>query len=322
MNSSLSHWLAVGFALLAALCTAIGITVRQRAIQDEASRLPPPDTIVTSWVRDPTWWIGIGVAVAGFAFQAVALVYGSLLLVQPLLVSALLFVLPLGARFSRQRVRAADWGWALMLTGALTVFILVGRPSDGDGHPAASSRAWVLLFVVALSMVIPCTLGARRTTGRLRASLLAIPVAVLLGLTAVLTKVCAHRVSVSGWDGLLTVPAPYVFVVLAVSVTVLQQSAFNAGALQASVPIMLVGEPVVAALIGVVVLGEGLTVDGLAAPALVAAIGAMTAATIALACGSRGRSDQLSKNSSRSAPPAAGAAAASLDRRSATSSVR
>jgi hypothetical protein len=42
--------------------------------------------------------------------------------------------------------------------------------------------------------------------------------------------------------------------------TVLQQSAVHGGALQASVPVMLVGEPVVAVLLGVVVLSTVTTV--------------------------------------------------------------
>jgi drug/metabolite transporter (DMT)-like permease len=300
---SASHWLAIGFALLAAFCTAVGIAVRQRAVQDELPARSESGAIVTSWVRDRTWWVGTGAAVVGYAFQALALASGSLLLVQPLLVSALLFVLPLGARLSRQRVWPSDWAWALLLTAALTVFIVVGRPRESAGHHPASALAWTVVFAVALPPVVGCTLGARRSAGRLRASLLAVPVAVLLGLTAVLTKVCTHRISVSGWHGLLTVPAPYAFVVLAVSVTVLQQLAFNAGALQASVPVMLVGEPVVAVLIGVMVLGEGLTVHGLAAPALVAAVGAMTAATIALARGSGAHRERLSKDVSGAPSP-------------------
>jgi drug/metabolite transporter (DMT)-like permease len=73
-----------------------------------------------------------------------------------------------------------------------------------------------------------------------------------------------------------------VLVGLAVTVTLLQQSAFHAGALQASVPIMLVGEPVVAVLLGVVILGEHLVVRGQGGLILALAVGAMTAATIAL----------------------------------------
>jgi drug/metabolite transporter (DMT)-like permease len=76
---------------------------------------------------------------------------------------------------------------------------------------------------------------------------------------------------------------------------VVQQAAFHAGALQASVPIMLVGEPIVAVLLGVIVLGEHLSVRGSAAAALVVAVVAMLAATIALARDQAPRRGQLAE---------------------------
>ena len=275
-----SHALAIGSALLAAFWAAVGIVVRQRAIQGEAGNPEDSGAIVTSWVRQPSWWAGTLGAVGGYVFQALALAHGSLLLVQPLLVSSLLFVLPLGARFSNQHVRARDWWWALVLITALTVFVLVGQPREGHYRPPVP--AWSVALIGSVPVVIVCVLAARRMVGRPRAMLLATAVAVLLGMIAVLTKVSTHRLAVRGWYGLLTVPAPYLLVVLAVAVTVLQQSAFHAGALQASVPIMLVGEPVVAVLLGVVILGEHLVVRGAGALILTLAVAAMTAATIAL----------------------------------------
>ena len=280
MDWVVSHAFAIGSALLAAFFAAVGIVIRQRAIQDEANNSDDSGAIVTSWVRQPAWWAGTLGAVGGYVFQALALAHGSLLLVQPLLVSSLLFVLPLGARFSNQHVRARDWYWALLLTAALTIFVLVGQPREGHYRPPVP--AWSVALASSVPIVIVCVLAARRTVGRPRAMLLASAVAVLLGMIAVLTKVSTHRLAANGWHGLLTVPAPYLLVALAATVTVLQQSAFHAGALQASVPIMLVGEPVVAVLLGVVVLGEHLVVRGAGSVILVLAIGAMTAATIAL----------------------------------------
>jgi hypothetical protein len=177
-------------------------------------------------------------------------------------------------------VRARDWGWALLLTAALTVFVLVGQPREGHYRPPVP--AWSVALIGSVPVVIVCVLAARRTVGRPRAMLLATAVAVLLGMIAVLTKVSTHHLAAHGWHGLLAVPAPYLLVALAVAVTVLQQSAFHAGALQASVPIMLVGEPVVAVLLGVVILGEHLVVRGAGALILTLAVAAMTAATIAL----------------------------------------
>ena len=280
MDWLVSHAFAIGSALLAAFFAAVGIVVRQRAIQDEANNSDDSGAIVTSWLRQPAWWAGTLGAVGGYVFQALALAHGSLLLVQPLLVSSLLFVLPLGARFSNQHVLGRDWYWALLLTAALTIFVLVGQPREGHYRPPVP--AWSVALASSVPVVIVCVLAARRTVGRPRAMLLASAVAVLLGMIAVLTKVSTHRLAAHGWHGLLTVPAPYLLVALAATVTVLQQSAFHAGALQASVPIMLVGEPVVAVLLGVVVLGEHLVVRGAGSVILVLAVGSMTAATIAL----------------------------------------
>jgi drug/metabolite transporter (DMT)-like permease len=269
----------------------VGIVVRQRAIQQNAADGPHADAIVTSWFRQSSWWLGTMAAIAGYALQAVALANGSLLLVQPLLVSSLLFVLPLGARLSGLRVTAIDWCWALVLTAALAVFLLVGQPHEGHYRPPIP--AWSLALAVAVPLVIVCVRAARRTGGRERAMLLAVAVAVLLGMIAVLTKVSTHRFAVGGLHALLVVPAPYLLIALAVTVTVLQQSAFHAGELQASVPIMLVGEPIVAVLLGVVVLGEHLVVHGAAVWLLPLAVGAMTVATIALGRESGARTEQL-----------------------------
>ncbi|MBW0017409.1 MAG: DMT family transporter [Mycobacterium sp.] len=275
-----AHAFAISAGLLAAFFAAVGIVVRQRAAQD----VPSGDALsgtMTSLVREPSWWIGTLAAAGGYVFQALALAHGSLLLVQPLLVSSLLFALPMSARLCHQRVSWADWGWAALLTAALSVFVLVGQPREGHNRPPVP--AWTIALVITVPVVLGCVGAARRTAGRTRAMLLAVAVAVLLGMIAVLTKICTHRFAMGGWHELLTAPAPYLLVALAVTVTVVQNSAFHAGALQTSVPIMLVGEPVIAVLLGVVVLGEHLAVRGSAALALAAAVAAMVAATVALA---------------------------------------
>ncbi|MFV8315790.1 DMT family transporter [Mycobacterium sp. 23] len=279
MDWLMSHAVAIGSALLASFVAAVGIVVRQAALQNPALDGGPGAVAV---LRDRLWWAGTAAATAGYAFQAMALAHGSLLLVQPMLVSSLLFVLPLSAVRLGHRVPGSEWAWATLLTASLAVFVLVGKPREGNYRPP--TPAWTLALGAAVPVLV-AVLAARRTEGRVRASWLGVAVALLLGMIAVLTKTCTHRYAVGGWHALFTSPAPYVLVVLAVVATVLQQWAFHAGALQASVPIMLVGEPVVAVMLGVAVLGEHLTAHGVGAVALPVAIAAMLAATIALARG-------------------------------------
>lgn len=275
-----THAVAILSALLSAFWAAVGIVVRQRATHRVSGDEAMSAAMATTLVRQPLWWAGTFAAAAGYAFQAVALAHGSLLLVQPLLVSSLLFALPLSAALCHQRISRVQWGWAMLLTAALAAFLLVGQPREGHNRPPIP--AWTLALAISVPSVIACVIAAHRAAGRVRASLLGVAVAILLGMIAVVTKVCTHRYSVGGWHALMTVPAPYVLVALAVTVTVVQNSAFHAGALQASVPIMLVGEPVVAVLLGVVVLGEHLAVGGLTALVLAIAVAAMVAATVAL----------------------------------------
>jgi len=280
MEWVVSHALAIGSALLAALVAAVGIVVRQAALHRTAADDGWPGATVPAYLSDRLWWAGTVAAAAGYVFQAMALAHGSLLLVQPLLVSSLLFVLPLSAWRTGTRVTGFEWCWALLLTAGLAVFVLVGQPREGNYRPPVP--AWTLALALAVPVVVICVVIARRSDGRVRASSLGVAVAVGLGIIAVLTKICTHRFAIGGWQALLTIPAPYVLVALAVIVTALQQWAFRAGALQASVPIMLVGEPVVAVLLGIVVLGEHLRPHGAGILALPGAVAAMLAATIAL----------------------------------------
>ncbi|MGZ8815692.1 MAG: DMT family transporter, partial [Mycobacterium sp.] len=231
------HGLAVLFALLAALFLAIGIVVRQRATMDVPEEQGVSALMVLTLIRRPLWWAGTGAAIAGFAFQAVALAYGSLLLVQPILVSALLFALPLSARLANRRVTRGEWLWALLLTASLAVFVVLAKTSAGDYE--ASVPLTAIVAVVCIMGVSACVFVAIRNPGWRRAVLLAVAVGVLFGVVAMLTKLAVHMLTHDGVRAVLTTPAPYLLLVIGIIAVLLQQSAFHAGSLQTSVPTML-----------------------------------------------------------------------------------
>jgi threonine/homoserine efflux transporter RhtA len=107
-------------------------------------------------------------------------------------------------------------------------------------------------------------------------------------------------------DGVMRVlrsPLTYALIATAVAATLLQQSAFHAGSLKASVPAMLVLEPLVAVLLGQVILGEHLTVSKSSAVALAIATGAMAVATIALGRDEGAFEDELEAAAARRLEP-------------------
>jgi drug/metabolite transporter (DMT)-like permease len=295
----LEHAVVVAAALAGAVFTAIGIVVRQRATMDVPADQGVSAVMLNTLLRRPRWWAGTAAAVIGYLFQAIALAYGSLLLVAPLLVSALLFALPLSAWVSGRRVRRADWGWAMLLTFGLAVFVYLARTKPGDyqgSEPTAVAVAAVSMIVVALSLPL-----AVRLSGWPRAILLAIGVGVLFGVLTVLTKIEMHILTKDSTHHVLTSPVTYALIIVGVSATLLQQSAFHAGSLKASVPAMLVLEPLVAVLLGQVVLGEQLIVDPRSAVMLGVALFAMAVATIALGSDEGAYEDELEAAARRNA---------------------
>src|SRR6266566_9014384 len=111
-------------ALGAALLYALASVLQQRAAGEAPAERSLRLRLLVGLIARPMWVIGILADGAGFVLQFVALDHGSLVLVQPLLVSGLLFALPLGAFLSRSALRPADWlGAALVVTG-LSVFLI------------------------------------------------------------------------------------------------------------------------------------------------------------------------------------------------------
>jgi drug/metabolite transporter (DMT)-like permease len=276
----IGHGLTVLLALLSAAFLAIGIVVRQRATIDVPAELGVSPVMIQTLIRRPLWWAGTASAIAGYVFQALALANGSLLLVQPILTSALLFALPLSARLAHRQVTRGEWAWAMLLTAALAVFVVLAKARPGDYDASLSTSA--VVAVVCTAAVSACVLVAIRIVGWRRAMLLAVAVGVLFGVVAVLTKLVMHVLTNDGPRAVLTTPVLYLLALLGVVAMLLQQSAFHAGSLQTSVPTMLVLEPMVAVLLGAVVLGEHLDVGRWDAVAIAVATLAMAAATIAL----------------------------------------
>jgi uncharacterized protein (DUF983 family) len=123
---------------------------------------------------------------------------------------------------------------------------------------------------------------AGRSDGRRRALLLAVATGLAYGLTAAM-MISVVRLLDDGPLAVLGGWETYVLVVAAVGGTWLQQSAFQAGDLAASLPAVTVGEPVIGAVLGVLVLREQVRADGPEWVLIGVLVVAMVVATLALA---------------------------------------
>ncbi len=269
-------------ALVAALISGIGDVVRQRSAQEITDEPVGHFELFRILLRDTRWWVGGVAAAASFGLQAVALALGSVVLVQALQVTALLFALPISARLTGQPVTRREWMWAVLLAGAVAVFVSVGDPAAG--YQRASLESWAVAAAVLGPALVLCVVAARICTGAVAAALLAVVSASSWALFAVLTKGVVD-VLPHGAGALLRAPELYAWIAVALIGTVFQQSSFRASALTASLPTMTVAEPVVASVLGVTLLGETLDADGPEMLALAASVVVVVVATVALARG-------------------------------------
>jgi hypothetical protein len=272
--------LAASLALLAALLFALAAVAQQRSAGEVPDERASGLRLIRILIRRPLWWTGVGSDTCGFLAQAAALGFGSLLLVQPLLVTTLLFALPLGARWAGRSLTRADWIWALLLAVSLAVFVASADPARGIAQAPLAS--WIPAGLVIGAVLAGCLVVASLRHGNTRAVLIAVAAGIAYGVTAALTKSTVSLLD-DGVLGVLTSWEPYVLAVAALGGTLLQQSAYQAGALSASLPAVIVGEPVVGAVLGVVVLQEEVRASGAEWLLIGVLVLTMVLATVALA---------------------------------------
>jgi drug/metabolite transporter (DMT)-like permease len=272
--------LAIAVALVAALLFAVAFVMQQRA----ASEVPDDESLgvglITRLVRRPIWLIGTAADTLGYVAQAIALGLASLVLVQPLLATSLLFALPLGAWWAKRRLRRSDAAWAVALTVGLAVFLVAGEPTDGVDR--ADVTDWLIAAAVLVPVTAACVLVAARSRGARRAVLLAAATGILYGVAAALTKSTVSLLD-DGFVGVVTSWEPYALVAAIGLGTYMQQAAFQAGDLAQSLPAVQVLEPVVAVILGISLLQEELQANGLEWALIGLAAVAMIVSTAALA---------------------------------------
>jgi drug/metabolite transporter (DMT)-like permease len=253
---------AVALALGAGLCLGVAAVLQQRIAGNAPSHRPLHPRLLTRYlIRRPLWLLGVAVAVGGYIAQAAALGTGRLTVVEPLLVTSLLFALPLGAAWARQRLRGREWFAAVLTVGGLATFLVLSHSSGG--RPSAPAVDWAPAFGVLAFGLAAIVLVGHRIPPRGRAALLATVAGIAFGTSDALTKTTIALLASHHIAFLLTWE-PYALVAVAFTGFMLQQNAYHAAHLTASLPATTVLEPFCGAMLGVFVLGERLTGGGVA----------------------------------------------------------
>ncbi|MDQ1674101.1 MAG: hypothetical protein QOC98_2663 [Frankiaceae bacterium] len=255
---------AVVGALGSALCFATSSVLQQHG----ASRAPRGSglhlDLLSHLVRRPIWLLGMLAAVGTLVLQTLALSQGELVLVQPLLVTGLLFALPLSLLVERRSADLREWAWAAVLVAGLAAFIVGTRPAPGPVLPD-DGRLWqfgVAAIVLAAGVALLASVSSSHSsTRRHRPVLLGAAAGLLFGVAAGLIKYCCALVATEGLGWMATSWPPYALVAVGGAGIVLNQAAYQSGPLSGALPALAICEPLTAIVFGIAAFGERIEVN-------------------------------------------------------------
>jgi drug/metabolite transporter (DMT)-like permease len=231
----------------------------------------------------PAWVLGTLILGLGYLTQGVALDHGKLVVVQPLLVTTIVWALPLGYLLTNQQVtRSQVLGAAVVVVG-LGLFVLVGDPDAGVDE--TSTADLVLASAVVCAIVVLLALWIRRKRApALRAAVLGTCAGLLFGLSATFDKPVINDLSVSVGDA-ATSWATVGLLGFGFVAFLIQQLSLATGQLAPAMAAVSVSNPAVSVVLGILLYEERLTRpvwhDLVAVGALIAAFAGATIITLA-----------------------------------------
>lgn len=270
-------------AIAGAACMGLASSVQSRATKRVPEHATLHPRLLWHLFREPVWLLGVGATVVGLGLQVVALAFGPLILVQPLLVCALPFAAFFAAMMSRHRVDRVIVLGAFVCVAGLSAFLLLARPSHGTDHLISEAPLATLatsLGIIALGGILMSLF----TKGSLRVLGLALTTGVFYGMSAGLMKVVAGELRRGG----ITVPVHhwslYVLLIIGPIGFLLSQNTFQQGRMVApALAVITTVDPLVGVAIGVWWLGEivhtgtwALTGELIAAVVIVLGIGVLS----------------------------------------------
>jgi drug/metabolite transporter (DMT)-like permease len=252
---------AILLAVAASFCTATAsVAQRQGARQVRTTRRFDAGLILRL-AHQPVWLLGIVSMILGFGFQLMALRFGALALVQPIMALELLLVFGYMAFAGRRRlrIRRRDWLAAGAMSASVAAFLALASPSGGRPH--APGQAWLLAGLVTLGIVLLAVATSFRRGSRAavsssrRAAVLGAATGISWGFVAAVIKELSSHIG-AGAGAVFSTWSPYLLLAAGAAAMLLASHALAAGPLAASQPGFTVLDPLAAILLGVFLFGE------------------------------------------------------------------
>ncbi|MFT4220288.1 MAG: DMT family transporter [Microbacterium sp.] len=201
----------------------------------------------------PSWVIGTAMLGLAIVCQLAALSFAPLIVVQPLGAIALVITTLLNARISGHQPTKRSVRAIFECVGGIFLFVIVAALFAKE-EPVADRRLITILIILAV-VSIACTALWLWLRHRMTALFYIVGAGVMYGFVATLAKVVISRIKASDFEWLTLLCLVFLVVAAAVGAYFVQ-TAYSSGPPDLVIAGLTVIDPIVAILIGLLVLGE------------------------------------------------------------------
>jgi len=259
-------------AALSAMGVALANVMQRKAGLEAGTDRPFGLRLLLGLLRSRAWLLGFTGLVGSFLLQAVALGYGQLSAVEPIITLEVPLTLLVASHVFEGRLGRAEWTGILVMTAGMIVFVAALSPQPG--HAIGVSH---FLYVVAgggTAATIAALVVAGQRGGTIwRTACLGAGAGTSFGMTATMIKETIEQGSHRGVLGVVSTWQTYAAIGFGVAGLVLVQWALHTGPLLAAQPGFTLMDPLVSILWGVLVFQEVTRTGWWLAPATLGAVG-------------------------------------------------
>jgi drug/metabolite transporter (DMT)-like permease len=250
-------------ALAAALSNALVSVLQRMGVEDAGEDDTLRLRVLAHAMRRGVWLAGFAFMIAAFLFQALALHFGDLSEVQPIMVTELLFLVFILSTWFGYRIGSREWLGVGLASAGLAGFLAFSSPTGGNGVP--KTLGWVIVGGSCTAGMALCVMLALRGPRWWRAAMFGAASAIGYAFTASLTKVVSHFVA-TDWASIFSHWQTYALAVFGALSVFLTQNAFHAGPIGASQAALVLVDPLVSIAIGITLFGDNLQTNGARGP--------------------------------------------------------
>ena len=255
MGGQLNSGLAIVLGVTAALMFGVASVADQHSTKLVRQRAALSPRIFLDLARKPLWLASVGGTLFGFALQVLALKYGPLALVEPLLACGLIFAVLINS-YLRRRFDPVLLGGVVGTAAGIAGFLIISNPSPGRTSVGFFT---VLPLGAGLFAALAACLAVARRNAVLKPLALALACGICYGVAAFLVKLVISDAG-AGLGAMFTDWPIYALAIVGPLGFLLNENAFQSGTLLAPVlSIITVCDPVISVALGWLWLGEQLS---------------------------------------------------------------